>query len=569
MTTLGYLEQAARSGRLTRRQVFERGLQLGLSSATILGLMAVAPEVSASPGRSASPALRMRAQGDPSTLTAVIIDGIVDADPHSTYTVYGALLCINVYEMLVQYKDDSTSEIEPMLADSWEVSEDNTTFTFTIPAGVTFHDGSPCDSSTVKFSLTRLIQMEMGPYLVASRFISDPETQIETPDPRTVVFRLPKPEPLFLPALASSYGPYIVSRTDVEANKTDDDPWANQWFIMNANGTGPYQLVENSPNERFVLQKFEGYHRGWTGAEFETVIFRVVPENATRRQLIENGEADILTASLTEEDYEALRSNPDVQVISYPTTRVEWLILNAVTLSADARKGLSYAFPYDDVIQGLYKGKVKRTGPLPDNVRGYDPEVFIYPTDLAMAKELLTAGGVAEGTTISMMIDSQSEESRITAELFLASLAEIGIALEISAVEYSTVEETVYGDQPAEEKPHLIGLWSWWPDFNDGANQLEPNYAVSSAGGGGSNAGYYNNARFEEILAEANAGVDDARYMELMKEAQDILVQQDPASIFIGQREYTSVLRADVQGFIPNPLYLEQYLLREFSRAQS
>ena len=567
-TTLTTLEQAARAGRMSRRQLLERSLQLGLSTPVILGLLALAPEASAAPSTSAATGRVTRMQGDPTTLTIGVVDSVTDADPHSNYSTYGATVTITTYEMLIQYKGDSISEVEPMLADSYEASADNTTFTFTLPAGVTFHDGSPCDSSTVKAAFTRLIRMEMGPYLVAARFISDPDTQIETPDPTTVIFRLTQPEPLFIAAMASSYGVYVTSPTDVEANKTDDDPWSHEWFKYSANGTGPYKLVENLAKERVTLEKFDGYHRGFTGTEFGTVILRVVPENATRRQLIENGEIDILSNALTEEDYTVLESNPDLQVVRYPTTRVLWLILNAVTLSTDARKGLSYAFPYQDVIDGVYLGNTKRTGPIPDNVIGYDPEVFVYPTDLEQARTLLTSAGITEGTTLTYMADGSGDESRLVGELFQSSLEQIGVSLDIQIVDYSILEDTVYGDQAAEEKPHIMGLWSWWPDYNDGANQLEPNYALSSAGGGGSNAGYYDNGRLEEILA-AVPTADQTTYLAMMKEAQDILVQQDPASIFIGQREYTTVLRKDVQGFVGNPIYLEQYILQKLSRGQA
>ena len=123
------------------------------------------------------------------------------------------------------------------------------------------------------------------------------------------------------------------------------------------------------------------------------------------------------------------------------------------------------------------------------------------------------------------MADGQSEESRLCAELFQSSLANIGITLDIQVVDYSIVEETVYGDQPAEEKPHIIGLWSWWPDYNDGANQLEPNYALSSAGGGGSNAGYYNNARFEEILAAIPTADETTYVLDVAREIGDRLAR--------------------------------------------
>ena len=118
-TTVSRLEETARGGRITRRELLERCLKLGLSTPVILGLLVLVPEASAAPTTSTAPGHFTRMQGDPSTLTIGIYDGIVDADPHSTYTTYGALLAIGVYEMLVQYRGDSISEIEPMLAESY------------------------------------------------------------------------------------------------------------------------------------------------------------------------------------------------------------------------------------------------------------------------------------------------------------------------------------------------------------------------------------------------------------------------------------------------------------------
>ena len=126
-------------------------------------------------------------------------------------------------------------------------------------------------------------------------------------------------------------------------------------------GSGPYILESNSVSEGITLARFDGYHRGWEGNHFDGVIFRVVPEDATRRQLLERGEADAATSNLTIDALEALRSNPAVQVIEYPTTRVIWDIMNAPRLlSKEVRQGFSYAFPYDEVLNVVYKGSSRR-----------------------------------------------------------------------------------------------------------------------------------------------------------------------------------------------------------------
>lgn len=546
-------------GKLSRRQVLETGLKLGLATPVIVALMGKAPEAMAAPQPSAQSFAKAAQDGSSGTFTAIIGSSADDVDPHSTYSTIGSMICFPAYEMLIQYSGDSVSDYAPMLATSWEANTDQTQVTFKLPEGVLFHDGTACDAAAVKTSLTRLVQMGLGPFEVLARFVPDPDTQIVAVDATTVQFNFSAPEPLFLPAMASSYGPMIVSPAAVEENKTDDDPWAHEYFMINAVGTGPYKLTQNDLNEGARYEKFEEYHGGWDGNHFDSIFYRVVPETSTRRQLIESGEADATCFNLTPEDYTALSSDTSVQVVSYPTTRIQWVIMNAPKLPVAARQGFSYAFPYDDA-NTAYGGLLKRTGPIPDSIVGYDPAVFLYQTDLTKAKELILSAGFSEGDTFDYYVSSDDQVENTVAQLFQANVQEMGFNLEISSVDSATIEGIVFGDSPADERPMFIGGWEWWPDYNDSYNMLAPNFTIAAAGGGGDNGGWYQNDRIEELLTEAKDVTDTARLTELMKEAQNILTEQDPPVIFLGQVTMYTVLGAGIQGFVANPLYLETYL---------
>ncbi|MFM9108785.1 MAG: ABC transporter substrate-binding protein [Chloroflexota bacterium] len=557
---------AASAGRLSRRQVVERGLALGVATPLLERLWQAAPVASAPSAPAPSPARRRAQEGGSGSFTALISVGTEDIDPHYSYATLSSTIAYLAYEMLVRYKDASTDEFEGMLARSWEISEDQSTYTFTLHDNVLFHDGTPCDAQAVKTAYTRWIELGGAPVLVIARFVETPD-MMEVVDPVTLRFNLGKPQPLFLSAMASQYGPSVISPAAIEANRTDDDPYAHEFFKMEAVGTGPYRLTTNSISEGLILDKFEEFHLGWEGNHFDQVIFRVVPEDGTRRQLLEQGQADASAYNLTLDSVEALRSNPDLTVVEYPTTAVSWAILNAPRLGGvEARQGLCYAFPYDEVQNAVYRGLLKRTGPLADTVKGYDPDVFIYPTDLARAKDLLAAGGFPEGSVIECMFDANDERESTICQLFQASLAEIGISLELIAVDYATVESTIFGDQPAGEKPHIIAGWGWWPDYNDPWNHLAPNFTAANIGNGGSNAGAWENARFEEIMAEAEVFETEEQLDGLMKEAQNILTEQDPPCIFYGQVVRYNVIRKEIQGFEANPLYLDAFNVWEMSR---
>lgn len=564
---LDQLRTAAERGEITRRDVLTTGLRLGLSTTAILSLMAVAPEASASPAAVVDPR-RLHPQGTPTgTFTMIRDGGAPDLDPHSAYDNAAAAIILGAYDMLIQFKGESTFEYEPMLAETWEASPDNSVYTFTIYPNVTFHSGDPCTAETVKESFTRFLRMGLGPVNVISRFVSN-DSQMEVVDDLTIRFNLGRPQPLFLSAMASSYGPFIVNPRTVEANKTDNDPWAHEYFLNSADGTGPYQLVENSVNERVILAKYDGYHGGWDRPHFDELVVRIVPESATRRQLIENGEADATVENLNPQDYAALETNPDVVVQSLPSTAVYWVMMNSPRLKAPAtRQGFSYAFPYDEVINGAYGGRITRSGPIASTVRGFDPDVFLYPTDLVKAKELILAGGFAEGDTFDYLFIGSEAIERSIAQLFQANVAEMGFTLELTEIDRAAFLELIYGETPAGERPMFMGGWGWWPDYNDPWNQLYPNFATASISPNGSNGGYYSNARLDEILAEAAQYGTDEQLTELMTEAQHILTEQDPPAIYHGERQWTYVLRKDIQGFGFNPLYLSAYPFRKMSRA--
>jgi ABC-type transport system substrate-binding protein len=142
----------------------------------------------------------------------------------------------------------------------------------------------------------------------------------------------------------------------------------------------------------------------------------------------------------------------------------------------------------------------------------------------------------------------------------------MGFNLELVGVDYSTLESTIFGDAPAEEQPFFIN-WGWWPDYNDPWNQLYPNFTADAVDGGGSNAGDWINERFEEIMAEAAQYEDENRLNELMKEAQQILTELDPPVIYQGQLRWYTILGNDIQGFVPNGLYLGAFPFHKMSRA--
>ena len=463
------------------------------------------------------------------------------------------------------------TSLRPCSPTPGEPNDDHSSYTFHLSPRAVFHDGAPCDAAAVKASFTRFLGMAAPSVYIVSRFVDDPD-QIVVVDERTIRFDLGRPQPLFLSAMASPFGPYVINPRLVEKHRTDEDPWAHEWFSRNSAGagTGPYVVSDDRPNDQTILKRFDGYHRGWAGNHFDEVVIRVVGTEATRRELLERGDADIITRLLRPEDVSALKDLPDLRVATYDSFDVGWIVMNAPKLrTAEVRRGFSYAFPYDDVISGVEGGLRTRTGPIPAGMRGYDPDVFLYQTDLTRAKELIQSGNFEEGESFDYVYLAGSESSRAIAQLFQANLQAIGFSLDLLEVEQAALFDIGFGELPAEDRPAFLGSWGWYPDYNDPWIHLAPCFRRSyvEGGEGAANPGLWANDRFEQIMAEAKTYTDEARLMALMKEAQRILTEEDPPCIYLGQQIYETVLADDIRGFTGNPLYLNFYRYYQLYRA--
>ena len=554
---------AARSGRLTRRQILSRGLALGLSTPTILALLAAcsrggetptAPAPAATPQPGQTPTGRRESTNR--EFVVLFIGGVPDLDPQSAYDNQASALFLACYEMLIKLKGESTFDYEPMLAREWLHNDNFTEFTFKLPPNAVFHDGSPCDADAVKRSFTRFLKMGRGPVNVISRFVEDPDQQIQVVDTTTIKFVMTKPQPLFLAAMASEYGPLIVSPKAWDEHKTADDEFAHDWFSQNIVGTGPYKPVELLQQERFVFERFEQYHG--ERPFFDRIIARVVPEDATRRQLMETGEAHAC-AYINPEDLLAMKQNPNLQIVEYDTTEVDWIRMNYARLNAKARQGFCYAWPYQEVIEKVLRGYAKPiNGPIADTVIGYDPSIPTYTTDLQKAKQLLSEAGIKEGDTFTYMYSSGDQTDAAMAQLFQANLAQIGIRLELQQVERAALLELAYGDTPPEQRPHFMS-GGWWPDYNDSWNQIYPNYHSDSVGSKGSNAMFYQNPEVDRLMNQLKDAATEDEIRRLTGQIVRILTWDDPAAIFYAQIKKATVLQKDIRGYVPNPIYINSY----------
>lgn len=174
----------------------------------------------------------------------------------STYDCHAAISFQEIhylaphYSLLLRFDAAKYPEIEGDLAESWTVSDDGLTYTFNLRQGVNFHDGSPLTAADVKASYERLRKPPTGVVSVRQALYSD-ITSIETPDDRTVVMKLSKPDAGMLSNFASPWN-CIYS-----AQQLAGDP---RFPVSNVMGSGPFRFVEHSAGSHWRGERYDGYH---------------------------------------------------------------------------------------------------------------------------------------------------------------------------------------------------------------------------------------------------------------------------------------------------------------------
>jgi peptide/nickel transport system substrate-binding protein len=448
----------------------------------------------------------------------------------------------NIYEQLVRY-DAETETVTPLLAESYSFSDDGLTWTFKLREGVKFQNGDDLTAEDVKYSIDRTMALEAG-----ASYIWYPVEEINVVDPLTVEFKLAFNTPLDLVA-ATGYAAFIYSDQCVDEE--------NNWIEEGKGcGTGPYMLSSSKWGDEVILEKFDGYWGGWQENSFDTVVFKKVAETATRRQMIETGEATI-TVELPYSDINALKENDDVIVYVEPSLQNLIGMFNTVKAPLDdvlVRQALAYAFPYDEVIDAAIGGYGRQSyGMVPFGLWGWSDKLSQYSTDLDEARELLTEAGYPDGGFgLLLTYTAGNEAEKNSAELYKANLAELNIDLEIRGMPWDSQWELSKSTDP--EARQDIFMMYWWPDlpspysflFSTFHSEDEPFF----------NLAYYSNPEFDDLINTGNelTATDFETAEQMFVDAQEILLE-DAASLFIYDRQDVWVTVKDLQGFKFNPAY--------------
>ena len=278
-------------------------------------------------------------------------------------------VCENIYDTLVQYQDDST-EIEPALAKSWEITADGLTWTFHLRRDVDFHDGTPFNADAVLFSLNRQHDIDHsfhkigGPYIYwTDTGLAETVKQITKVDDYTIQIELNEPYAPFIYALTIPAFA-IVSPTALQKYGQD--------FTNHPVGTGPFSFVRWDRNEKIILKANPTY---WGGKpEIDLLVFRSIPENSVRLIELQSGNIHAMEFP-NPDDLPLIRQDENLKIIEKAGMNVGYLALNMDKKPFDSRKvrlAINHAINKDQIIDQLYQGLgIAAKNPIPPNMWGY------------------------------------------------------------------------------------------------------------------------------------------------------------------------------------------------------
>ena len=456
-------------------------------------------------------------------------------DPAIAFSSDGILFVRNVYEGLTEY-EPGTAKVRPLLATGWEVSGDGLKYTFTLKAGVKFHDGSDFNAESVCLSIERIKSINQGP----ASLIKNIEKC--TPlSPNQVEITLAAPDFYFLGRIAKAP---IMSPRMIAEYKTESDPWARDWYRSNASGTGPYRFTRWFRNSRIELEKYDGYWRPFAEGTPDRVILRVDPDITTAIQLMVQGKIHMIGA-VGPDDSIMAADLPDVKLIRQPMFEVKTLHLNTLKKPLDdprVRRAIEYAFDYDaytEFFQGL---AVVPIGPLPSNMPGADTNLPQYEQNLEKARELLAQAGYPGGKFKLQYLGLKGlSYEEFAGTLLQDGLKKIGIDLEQILVPWPQMPEIM---SQGKEGAHISFL-NMSSFVNDPSYILNTAYhSDNHANKGGYNWSFYSNP-------EVDAGIDRVKTIADEKERNAVLhklqrqIRDDVPVINIVQPELAQPVRVE------------------------
>jgi peptide/nickel transport system substrate-binding protein len=449
------------------------------------------------------------------------------------------IIC-NIYEGLLKYKAGST-ELEPCLADSWEITDGGKVYTFKLHKGIKFQDGTPFNAEAVKFSVDRQLPPNRNDDMPYATFTFGPVVKVDVVDDLTVKFTLSDSYTPFLANLAMSLAAPIVSPTAVKAAK---DGVINESPV----GTGPFKFEKWDDGQSVTLVRNEDY---WgTKAKISKLIFKFTKENAVRASELSTGAVDAIDG-VDPNDVKMLEDNK-MSIFKDKGMNINYMAFNcsrAPFNDPKLREAISYAINRDELVKFLYQGYADlANSPLPNFMPGFDKDVKPYAYDPEKAKSLLKELG-KENLTIKMITYPNPRpynpvNGQKLAESIQGYLQKVGIKATIDTYDWTDYKKRV-GNGEGD-----LMFYGWIGDNGDPDNFLslfETKEIQTTL-----NSAKYSNKEVDALLAKARTLDNGKERNKVYMEIQQIVLK-DAAWLPISYALTMAAYQPKVKGFAVHP----------------
>jgi len=419
----------------------------------------------------------------------------------------------NVYEGLVRI--DRNGEIVPALAESWTVSDDGLTWTFTLREGVTFHNGEPLTSADVVAALERAADPESGH--TNSAYYEAIESVMAHGD-GVVMLTLSAPASSLL---------YNLARPDSVLYPAGTEETQRNAPV----GTGPFRFAEWVQGSEVRLEKYADYHG--TPAYLDAVTFRIIEDTNAQLAALQAGDIDMVGVALSPENALQLQGDPNIKVTEGSATTEITMALNNAREPLDnplVRQAITHAIDKETIVEGAMFGYGTVIGTHASPIEPYYEELNPYPYDPKRARELLAEAGYEGGLTLDFELPPYPFERR-AGEVIAQQLSEVGITANVTNVEWTTWLERIFtaGDYDmtiiGHSEPRDIGVYGN-PDYYYG----------------------YDNPEVQGLLESIERTSDEAEQLDLYREVARIIAE-DAVNVWVFSPPYLVAARNDLYGY--------------------
>ena len=427
----------------------------------------------------------------------------------------------NIYETLTKINPDGS--VTPLLAESWEVSPDLTTYTFKLRRNVRFHNGEPFNANAVKFSFDRA-GAEKSTNKDKRTFAALTTRAV---DDYTVVVLTKEVDPDF-PFLMGQATAVIVEPRSAETNMTKPV------------GTGPYVLENWVKGSSITLKKWDGY-RNAGAVKINRATFRFIPDPAAQVAAMMAGDVDAFPR-ITPRGIEQFKGNPRYQVLVSGSRAKTILAMNNKKKPFDdvrVRRAVAMSIDRKAVIQGAGDGYGAPIGShYPPSAPGYVDTTTVNPYNPERARALLKEAGITSPIEVTITLPPPPY-ARQGGEVIASQLAKVGINAKLQNVEWAQWLSNVYGNRNYD-----MTIISHVEPFDLG-NFAKSDYYWN-----------YQSPRFNELYGKYKTTANAKDRARLQADLQRLLAE-DSVHAFLYQPQWVTVANRNVKGLWNNmPIFV-------------